>query len=415
MRKSATPVPSTSRRSSAVAETIGQAIVQGKLRSGSELPTTRQIARAYGISLPTVQTVLGVLEDRDLIRCRPRQRAVVTAGAKLDAAKKTTVAVIRGTLSFNTEELQASWLSNILRYAEAPLHQQGMHQATFIYDTVNNRDHGLRHIPTSTEIAAQVMPKLDQCMDELAAVVFCGWDATMALSDELTRREVPWLTINRPRLGISNNYIMPDTSDAGQRLGLCMAHAGYQRVLLMSVDPNMVGKRTTDFFSGIFEGCLLSHQGPMPAIEHVACKWMDAESGRDKMLQYLDAHEPPHAVVGDDWLAIGAMQACQQRGLDVPRQVAVIGSLGMDVSAHCHPPLTAVRMPVKKLGEEMANRVAALRRGGASSLPGRKVPCELVVRDSMPLSREIWNSMERAEDENRKEAREPGEPIRSLT
>lgn len=60
--------------------------------------------------------------------------------------------------------------------------------------------------------------------------------------------------------------------------------------------------------------------------------------------------------IASDLMALGAMPVLHQRGLRVPRDVAVIGFDDSSAALACEPPLTTVRQPV----EEMAGRMAEL-------------------------------------------------------
>jgi len=59
--------------------------------------------------------------------------------------------------------------------------------------------------------------------------------------------------------------------------------------------------------------------------------------GYQRMEQLLDLEEPPTAVVtGNDLMAFGAMEAAEERGLVVGRDVAVIGFDDVPLAAYFH-------------------------------------------------------------------------------
>ena len=68
------------------------------------------------------------------------------------------------------------------------------------------------------------------------------------------------------------------------------------------------------------------------------------EAGRVAAHRLLDLPEPPTAILAfSDLLALGAIAAAAERGLDVPGQLSVIGFDDVAAAATATPPLTTVR------------------------------------------------------------------------
>ncbi len=85
----------------------------------------------------------------------------------------------------------------------------------------------------------------------------------------------------------------------------------------------------------------------------------------------------------NDASAIGAMRAFLDAGLQVPRQVSVIGFDDIHAAAFQNPSLTTVRQPLNQMGE-MAARILLERLSGSAAGAEDFVTIEpeLVVRDS---------------------------------
>jgi LacI family transcriptional regulator len=86
---------------------------------------------------------------------------------------------------------------------------------------------------------------------------------------------------------------------------------------------------------------------------------------------------------GNDQIARGVVDALRERGLRGPEDVSVVGFDNWEiVAAATRPPLTTVDMNLKQLGREAGRLILALA-GGQIVEPGiRKLPCQLVVRQS---------------------------------
>ena len=88
----------------------------------------------------------------------------------------------------------------------------------------------------------------------------------------------------------------------------------------------------------------------------------------------------------NDLMAIGLMRAAQERGLNIPDQLSIIGFDDIFGSDFTSPQLSTVRTPLDLMGERAIKRVLELideAAGGAPhSLSSAPLPTELVVRGS---------------------------------
>jgi LacI family transcriptional regulator len=113
-------------------------------------------------------------------------------------------------------------------------------------------------------------------------------------------------------------------------------------------------------------------------------KWSEAW-GHEAVAQLWSAGgEAPDAIFcGNDQIARGVVDALRERGLRVPEDVSVVGFDNWEiVAAATRPPLTSVDMNLKQLGREAGRLILALAEGKTVEPGIRKLPCQLVVRQS---------------------------------
>ena len=86
----------------------------------------------------------------------------------------------------------------------------------------------------------------------------------------------------------------------------------------------------------------------------------------------------------NDVSAIGAISALREAGLQVPRDISVIGFDDVMFAATSHPPLTTVRQPLRQMGQMAAITLLGLIQGDGGHKPGSVITVypELVVRKS---------------------------------
>ena len=105
----------------------------------------------------------------------------------------------------------------------------------------------------------------------------------------------------------------------------------------------------------------------------------DAREG----LRQLMAHKPaPTAVIcGNDVLAFGALLETASLGLQVPRDLSIIGFDDLEMARHLQPALTTVRVPTEAMWSTAADRLVAAIRGEPIQR-STQIDVALVVRQS---------------------------------
>ncbi|RZA34912.1 MAG: LacI family DNA-binding transcriptional regulator [Lysobacteraceae bacterium] len=107
-------------------------------------------------------------------------------------------------------------------------------------------------------------------------------------------------------------------------------------------------------------------------------------SGHAHAQALLALGDPPTALFcANDLMAVGAIEAVRELGLDVPGQVSVVGYDDQDIARYTQPPLTTVLLPNYEMGHWAAESLIAQVNGGLSRRTSMKMDCPLVARDSV--------------------------------
>jgi LacI family transcriptional regulator len=108
------------------------------------------------------------------------------------------------------------------------------------------------------------------------------------------------------------------------------------------------------------------------------------ESGRQSMKGLLSLDRPPTAVfAANDILAIGALQAVHQAGLQVPQDMSIIGMDDIYAASVTAPPLTTISKQKYEQGWQAGTFLLERMEGKAPQTPRRlSFPCRLVERES---------------------------------
>ncbi len=98
---------------------------------------------------------------------------------------------------------------------------------------------------------------------------------------------------------------------------------------------------------------------------------------------------PPVWLVGSDYLAAGVIRGFRDAGLDVPRDVGVIGCDDTPMAAYMHPPLTSVRQDTGPLAARAIDLLMELMDGREPQATPIALPTRLIIRESvLPAKKE---------------------------
>jgi len=101
------------------------------------------------------------------------------------------------------------------------------------------------------------------------------------------------------------------------------------------------------------------------------------------MCALLALSERPTAIVAaSDLMALAAMQAIRDAGLQPGPEVAVVGFDDLEAAALAYPPLTTIRQDRQELGTLAATRAIELIDDAELIPPTTVLPVELIVRGS---------------------------------
>jgi DNA-binding LacI/PurR family transcriptional regulator len=105
--------------------------------------------------------------------------------------------------------------------------------------------------------------------------------------------------------------------------------------------------------------------------------------GKEAMHRLCSLPERPTAIfAASDVLAMGALSAACERGLNVPQDVSIVGFDDIDIAAFCVPPLTTVRVPAYEMGDLAMKILLERIEGGVAGITQYSLETNLIIRAS---------------------------------
>ncbi len=195
--------------------------------------------------------------------------------------------------------------------------------------------------------------------------------------------EIPLVIVGRPDVeGVS--YVDADNRGGAALAATHLADCGYHRIGLVGAPVSTTAG--IDRLDGFVEGLALRGLTLNPDLR--ADGDFSERSGYVAMQRIL-AHQPDAVFVASDTMAIGALRALREAGVDVPDDMALVSFDGLPSSERSVPPLTTVKQPVTDAGARAVEMLNELVAGEAKDPYIEIMPVELIVRQSCGSARQL--------------------------
>ncbi len=178
----------------------------------------------------------------------------------------------------------------------------------------------------------------------------------------LIERGFPFVSFGRSNPGLDFAWVDVDGAAGTRQAVEHLLSRGHRRIAALAwPEDSRVGN---DRLQGYFQALKAANIEPRP-------EWLlrgegTFEVGREMTLELLDlpAEKRPTALIAlNDTMAIGAMHAARERGLEVGRDLAIIGFDDAPMVQYLFPPLTSIRQPIAEAGRKCVEILIALIEG----------------------------------------------------
>jgi LacI family transcriptional regulator len=197
--------------------------------------------------------------------------------------------------------------------------------------------------------------------------------------DYLCNIKFPFVAFGRTE-GPCNFPFVDEDGEHGMHLIVDhLVRSGHTRIGLIAAPENLMFAK---YRMNGFIDSLVRHNIPSNG-SYITTGDLTQRDGYRQANALLDLPNPPDAIVScNDLMAIGAMSAVQQRGLQVGVDIAITGFDDTSMSEHSHPPLTTVHQPVYEIGGIVCEMLARIIQGEYLEQEKVVLKPSLVIRQS---------------------------------
>lgn len=196
---------------------------------------------------------------------------------------------------------------------------------------------------------------------------------------QLVNSELPIVTIDH--LINSRTCIQSNNLAGVQALMEYIYSKGHRRI------ANIHGQRNaiTDTRLGTFYRMAQALHLDIPDEYIGTCEFNDPLSVYRAAMQILTLKNPPTCMlISDDFAALGAYEAAADLGLQIPRDISIVGYDGIPMMQLMKPRLTTIRQDTERIGSEAAHKLIELIQSPKTAIPEIMViPCALVEGETV--------------------------------
>lgn len=332
------------------------------------MPTLEVVAEAAGVSRATVSRVVN-----GSTKVSPEvQSAVMKVISELgyvpNRAARTLVTRRTDTVVLIMHErtdtvFEDPFFASVLRGVNAALSSTDLQLVLLHARGSEQRERALRYV----------------CNGHVDGALLISMHGDDPLPDAIMTAGIPMVAMGRPPSGQRADYVDADNAGGGREAVRHLVASGRRRLATVAGPLDM--SAGVDRLRGYVEATRAARM--QAAANRVAHGDFSEAAGYGGMKLLLEQTPKLDGVfVASDLMAVGALRALRELGRRVPDDVAVVGFDDAQLASYSDPPLTTIRQPVERLGQEMV-RLLLHRLSDLAGEPTTIIlPTELVVRSS---------------------------------
>ena len=174
-------------------------------------------------------------------------------------------------------------------------------------------------------------------------------------------------------------YVTYSNLESAQKITDYLIGLGHRRIAVICGHPHSYPtmKRLNGFMIACQENALAVPD------EYIRYGNWEYESGLNATKELLALEERPTAIFAmNDLMAAGCMHALAEAGLQIPKDMSLVGFDNREISRYLIPPLTTIALPTKEIGEKAAAIMLERLKNPKSNPESEILPCTVIVRES---------------------------------
>lgn len=303
----------------------------GQAKTGSEMATVKDVAKLAGVSVGTVSKVLSQDSTVKQVRRDKVLKAVKDLGYKPNQAARALRTKKANVIGLVVPDITNPFFAKLAMSIEKEASTRGY--TVMLTTTLDD--------PETEE--RQISALLEQSLHGL--VVVATNDSSRA---SLGNSDIPIVSLDR-RFGAAG-LVSIDHSASAAKAAEYLLELGHRRIAYFAGPQDTeVGRLRKHGFVEAVEKFVSSGDHVTLDVLEGTFDYDSGEALAHQVLSGSDAKAPSAIATGNDQMAIGALRTANDLGLNVPKDLSVVGFDDIDLALHVVPRLTTISQPTSAL------------------------------------------------------------------
>lgn len=328
------------------------------------MPTIRDVAERAGVSITTVSHVVNRTRKVEPATASRVEAAIDELGYRPNAVARSMRRGITHTVGVVVPDIANPFFGDLARSVEDHMFEAGY--SAIICNSDGDEDKEARYLEVllSKQVDGLLLVAASQSSDRLT---------------HLTGRGRPTIVVDREIDDLPVSHVLVANRQGGYLAGRHLLELGHRDIGVIA-GPGSLGTSARRLEG--FRDALEDASVPLPPAR-IARGDFRAASGRAAVEAWLRDDQLPSAVFAEnDLMAVGALSAAHAAGLDVPRDLSVVGFDGIAFGADVTPPLTTVSQSADDMAAAAVELLLERLRDGDAEPRAVELPVTLDVRGS---------------------------------
>lgn len=228
--------------------------------------------------------------------------------------------------------------------------------------------------------AARQMKSFLSLLDKRAEAIIMNSVASLSREHQrqIAAAGIPIVLLNGAGRGSTFSTVCADNEKGGRLAAECLWQAGHRNVINLTGPKrhSNLGRRSAAFLK-----TMSAHRGAKVRTYHAINTLHGGYAAAREI--FADLGGATAIFAGNDAMAFGVMRAAIEMGINIPREISLVGFDDVELAAMSFPPLTTIHQPKYEVGRaaiEIVNQLLESKRGRPQH---RVVDVHLVERGSV--------------------------------
>ncbi|MBX9984369.1 LacI family transcriptional regulator [Priestia sp. Y58] len=195
---------------------------------------------------------------------------------------------------------------------------------------------------------------------------------------EVVESDIPCVLVDIPVHSNSVGYVTTDNALGAKKAVEHLASLGHKHIgMINGHEDAFVSQERLNGYTEALKECGLSFRP-----EWVVSGNFEEKKAEKAAQELINRHKEVTAIFcASDLMALGALKACKELGLHVPKEMSIVGYDNIVLASYSSPNLTTVGQEVYQIGYEAADLLIEMLEGKETNMK-RYLDTKLIIRES---------------------------------